>query len=581
MPNDTIVPTPATPDVATMKILTEGQEIPGTYHVVSVAVTRELNRIPKATIILLDGEASKQTFTISNSEDFLPGKKIEIRAGYRSQEDRIFKGMVVSQNVKIRKSGAFLTVECRDEAVKMSLDRKHKYFTEMKDSDAIEELVTNYGLQSDIEPTGVTHKELVQYGTTDWDFIITRTEANGNYCVVDDGKVLVKKPDLSPEPVLSLAFGSTMLEFDAEMDARHQYKKVIASAWDHSNQELLEAEANEPASLPNSNISAEDLAGAVNVENFKLEHSGRLLEPELQSWADAKLLRQRLAKTCGRVTCQGFAGVKPGNMIEIKGVGDRFEGKVFVSGVRHQIAGGNWETDLQFGIKPQWHVQQFDLEQPGAGGLIPPVGGLQIGVVTALEGDPDGEDRIKVRLPVVSISEEGSWARIATLDAGENRGTFFRPEIGDEVIIGFLNNDPRHPVILGGVHSSAKPAPEPANDDNHKKGYVSRSEMKMVFDDEKKIFTLETPSGNKLILSEDEKAITLQDQNGNKIVMDNKGITLDSAKDIVLKAAANLNIDSLKFEANASTGATVSSSATLNLEAGAVAVLKGSIVQIN
>ena len=52
---------------------------------------------------------------------------------------------------------------------------------------------------------------------------------------------------------------------------------------------------------------------------------------------------------------------------------------------------------------------------------------------------------------------------LATLDAGKERGTFFRPEIGDEVVVGFLNDDPRHPVILGMCHSSAKPAPEPAN----------------------------------------------------------------------------------------------------------------------
>ena len=581
MPGQTTVPTPATPDVVTVTILSEGQQIPGTYQVLSVAVTKELNRIPRATLILLDGEASQQTFTISNTPDFLPGKKIEIKAGYRSQEDTIFKGMVVGHNLKIRRTGAYLTVECQDEAVKMTLDRKHKYFTEVKDSDVIEELTGTYSLQNDVEATTVTHKELVQFDATDWDFIITRTEANGKFCIVDDGKVTVKKPDLSTDPVLSLAFGATILEFDVEMDARHQFKKVKTAAWDHSSQELVETEANEPPAVANGNVSATDLADAVKVESFNLGHSGRLQEPELQSWADAKLLRQRLAKTCGRVTCQGFAGVKPGNMLEIQGVGERFEGKVFVSGVRHQIAEGNWETDIQFGVKPGWLVNEFDVEQPAAAGLLPPVGGLQIGVVTVLEGDPDGEDRIKVRLPVISPSEEGVWARIATLDAGENRGTFFRPEIGDEVIVGFLNGDPRHPVVMGGVHSSAKPAPETATDNNHLKGYVSRSEMKMVFDDDKKIFTLETPAGNKLVLSEDEKSITLEDQNGNKIVMNSDGITLESAKDIILKATGDLKMEGLNFEANASVGATVKGSATLNLEASGTATLKGGIVQIN
>ena len=72
---------------------------------------------------------------------------------------------------------------------------------------------------------------------------------------------------------------------------------------------------------------------------------------------------------------------------------------------------------------------------------------------------PDGEDRVQVRVPVINSQDDGLWARVATLDAGENRGSFFRPEIGDEVVLGFLNDDPRDPIILGMLNSSAKPAP--------------------------------------------------------------------------------------------------------------------------
>ena len=87
--------------------------------------------------------------------------------------------------------------------------------------------------------------------------------------------------------------------------------------------------------------------------------------------------------------------------------------------------------------------------------MLPAANGLQIGVVTALEDDPQGDDRIKCRLPMVGAGEEGLWARLATLDAGDGRGTYFRPEIGDEVVVGFLDDDPRNPVILGMCHSSA------------------------------------------------------------------------------------------------------------------------------
>src|SRR5260370_33648601 len=137
-----------------------------------------------------------------------------------------------------------------------------------------------------------------------------------------------------------------------------------------------------------------------------------------------------------------------------------------------------------------------------------------MGIVTALENDPVGEDRIKCRLPLVSTSEEGIWARLATLDAGNDRGTYFRPEIDDEVVVGFLNDDPRHPVILGMCHSSAKPTPEPAKDDNHHKGYVSRKKLKLTFDDEKKIILVRTSPENQLIFYKDPKSYQAHDQHG-------------------------------------------------------------------
>jgi Rhs element Vgr protein len=583
------IPTPATPDVVTMKILSNGSQLPDAFQVVLVVVNQAFNRISSATIVVLDGQASSQDFAISDGSEFVPGAEIEIRLGYRAQEDNVFKGLVTSQNLKVRRNGSYLTVECKDKAVKATLDRKFKYFREVKDSDVMEELIGAHGLQADVEATTNTHKELVQFDATDWDFLMTRTDANGMFCTVKDGAVKIAKPDLGQAPVLTLEFGTTIIEFDAEIDARHQYKAVKANAWDPANQEVVESEASEPGFSENGNLSATDLADSMSVESFTLSHSGRLETPELQNWADAKLLRQRLAKTCGRVTCQGFAAVKPGDIIELKGVGERFNGKVIVSEVRQQVGDGNWETDIQFGVKPGWFSTTYDVQQPSAGGLLPPISGLQIGIVTTLEGDPDGEDRIQVRLPIISKDDEGIWARIATLDAGQNRGTFFRPEIGDEVIVGFLNDDPRHPVVLGMCHSSAKPAPEPPSDDNHVKGYVTRSEMKLLFDDDKKIISLETPNGNKMELTEEGKGIKFEDENGNKIVLNNDGILIESAKDIILKAAGDLKTEGVnvelkaqaEFKAEASVSATLKGSATVTVEGGGQALLKGGIVQIN
>ena len=588
MNDPSTVPTPATPDVCTMAILIGGQEIPGTLHVLSLAVSRELNRIPSAAIQIEDGEPAKATFAASSSDTFLTGKQIEIQLGYRSQNQTVFKGTIVKQRIKIGKSGSVLSVDCFADAVKSTGTSKSRYFIGMKDSDIMEQIFDAHALPKDVEPTAPDLKEVVQYNSSDWDFVLCRAEANGQVVIVGDDKIKVAKPSFGGSPVLQLAFGSTVLELDAEMDARWQSKGIKALSWKAADQAVLDADANEPTLPQAGNVAATDLAQVLGDDTEEVMHAGAIDTPELQAWADARLMRMRLARLRGRARCQGFAAILPDTIVQIDGVGDRFAGRLYVSGVRHTVASGNWETDIQFGLSPEVFAETYNLRPLPTSGLLPPVGGLQMGVVTALENDPDGEDRIKCRLPLISSSEEGVWARLATLDAGDNRGTYFRPEIGDEVVVGFLSEDPRFPVILGMCNSSAKPAPEPAKDDNNHKGYVSREKLKLTFDDDKKIIALQTPAGNQFALSEDAKGITLQDQNGNKITLDDSGITIESVKDLVLKAKKGVQLSGLNTEFSAQSSFKASGSGTVEISGAqtkingdAMTVIKGGMVQIN
>ena len=116
------------------------------------------------------------------------------------------------------------------------------------------------------------------------------------------------------------------------------------------------------------------------------------------------------------------------------------------------------------------------------------------------------------------------------------------PEIGDEVIVGFINDDPRDAVVLGMLHSSAKPAPITAQDVNHEKGFTTRSKMHIHFNDDTKTITIDTPAGNSIKLDENGQKIEIVDQNSNTIKMSPTGIKIDSPKNIDLSAQVNLTI---------------------------------------
>jgi Rhs element Vgr protein len=378
-----------------------------------------------------------------------------------------------------------------------------------------------------------------------------------------------------------VTFGATLLDFDAEMDARNQFAKVSSYSWNYTDQELVEIEANDPGVSLNGNLSASDLSGIIDLENLELRDGGTITEVELQDWADAKLLFQQLSKIRGRAKFQGIPAVKPNTIITLEGVGDRFNGKAYVTGVFHEISEGNWTIDAQFGLNPEWFSETFDIHTPTGSGIIPAIKGLHIGIVTQLESDPNGEDRILVKIPIINNDEQGIWCRVASPDAGDKRGIFFRPEIEDEVIIGFINEDPNNAIVLGMLHSSGKPAPITASDDNHQKGIVTRSEMKVMFDDDKKSIGIETPAGKKITLDEDQGVIKIEDENSNIITIDSSGIKIESAGDIELKASGDVKIEGTNVSIKASAQFKAEGSAGVEMSSSAVAILKGSMVQIN
>ena len=279
MTDTSVIPTPATPDVCSVNVLIEGSEISGEFHILSVAVSNELNRIPRATLELLDGEAAKATFAAADTDHFIPGKRIEIRLGYRSHVDTVFKGIVVKQRIKVRKDASALLVECRDEAVRMTRGLNSRYFIEQKDSEIIEDLIDRHRLQKSVQATTPLLKEVVQYDATDWDFLVCRAEANGQVVTVRDGKVTVATPATGAAPVVTASYGATVLELDAEIDAGCQPTGITATSWSETTQNMLEANAAEPTVTASGNLAAHDLAAVLGGEPNRLRHAGKLSVP--------------------------------------------------------------------------------------------------------------------------------------------------------------------------------------------------------------------------------------------------------------------------------------------------------------
>ncbi|SFK24578.1 Rhs element Vgr protein [Nitrosomonas aestuarii] len=585
--------------VISFTLSSNGQVIADTIQIVSVEISYCVNRIPSAKIIILDGDMPNNDFPVSNRDDFKPGAMIQIKAGYDGKETSLFTGIVIRHNIKIDGDNySRLIIHCKDKAVAMTVGRKNANFVDVKDSDVMMQLVGGYsGLSADVSATPAQFKKLVQYYCTDWDFLLTRADVNGYLVTVEAGKISARKPQVTGDAQLMVTYGIDLMAFDADLDAFAQFSSVKATSWDPSTQAVAEAWTGPVSLNSQGNVDSAELAKVIGPDYFRLQTNIPLDNAALSDWATAQQIKSGLARIRGSATFQGNAKAKIGSLIELKGVGDRFNGNVLVTEAKHRIVNGNWITEIQFGLSEKWFTEQHAIEASLASGRTSGARDLQIGVVKKLDADPDGQYKIQVSIPVMQVDTEGVWARLISFYGSSDFGVFFMPEIGDEVILGYLNGDPSCPVILGSLYSSKrKPAYEPTAENNIK-AVVTRTKLKVEFDEEKKMITLITPNQNRVVISDEQKSILLQDENNNKVELNASGITMDSPKDIKISAKGKLTIEAvgnvevtsqadinnsgLNINHQANIGLVAKGNATAELSASGQTTVKGAMVMIN
>jgi uncharacterized protein involved in type VI secretion and phage assembly len=205
--------------------------------------------------------------------------------------------------------------------------------------------------------------------------------------------------------------------------------------------------------------------------------------------------------------------------------------------------------------------------------------GVVVGVVTN-NRDPDNQGRVKVRFPWLSDSEESWWARIATGMAGPSRGSYFLPEVDDEVLVAFDHGDMRFPYVLGGLWNGKDAPPENnSNGENNIRVIHSRNGHTLKFDDKKGAENFEIKSSSGHIVRLDDKP------GSEKIeVIDKTGsnhITIQSLDNsMAIECKGKLSIKALAIEISADTDVKIEG-VTANLNGSALVKIQGGMVTIN
>jgi uncharacterized protein involved in type VI secretion and phage assembly len=231
------------------------------------------------------------------------------------------------------------------------------------------------------------------------------------------------------------------------------------------------------------------------------------------------------------------------------------------------------------------------------------VTGLRVAIVRDNE-DPENLGRVKLGFPWRDADDKSHWARVATEMTGGDYGTYFLPEVGDEVLVGFENGDIHRPMVIGSLYSgNRKPADNNSDGNNDVRSITTRSGHKIEFDDNDQngIVTIETNAGHKVELDDasGSEKVTIEDKSGNSVEIDavKNSISLSAdqkismeAPTIELSADGKVDVSSDgKVDISGKGQAAVSSKGQLKLEASGIAKLdadgiakiSGALVQIN
>ncbi len=601
------------------QIFLDGQEMKD-LPLITLSISNEINRIPKAKIKLYHsveynaaGSVDQPKFEFQKSEyfnsiptedvpQFVPGQKIEIRIGNEKEEpSSLFEGRITKQRLEAdNNSSVFLFIECKHEANKLTLFKRTRvlhHLSDQADTDsdgkinAVEELTilkkliennSNLTLKWDNEVKELKQENLVQYNCSDWDFLITRAEIHGLVCMVDSDQLILTNPKLQEQASYQLKTKENLVEFEAEYNEVQQADQYNFSNWVSESDDTNDSE--------NKNNSIGTNKDSANIKGSQdISYGAELEQQEINQLKNNLEARQNQGLLTASATIFGTSKINLLDTVEIEGFKGHWDGKTIVSSINHVLYDGKWHTYLDFGLSSVLHQEKFDIGS-NQNPFIPPTAGLIYGKVEKYVKAQNGNEMVQVSIASASTSKDQRtiFARLSTPSGGKNGGVVFRPDKDDEVIIGFIENDPRFPVILGSLFNGNNTSPYSLEKDGSdlvqkQTGFSFFEGWNLSLHSEDNLLSISSPKGLSFELTDDgknSKSITMKYDDSNAITIDKDGISIKGSKITMDAGTGNIEMSSMTTKINSDNEIALEST-QLSASAKAMLELSGSITQVN
>ncbi|MFI6567432.1 phage baseplate assembly protein V [Streptomyces sp. NPDC050534] len=545
--------------------------------VVELDVSEEVGRHGRLTLIVQNWDADSRSVRHSDDGPFVPGTAIAVSLGYHSQLATVFDGVIASLTTHFPRDGRpVLRVEGRSKSILLEHPPRSRQLADVSDADVAAAVGADYSLSTDAAD-GITKPFVVSDRISDWELLKHRAGELGWVTYVRGDTLVLRPPAQKVQPI-QVEHGRHLVELHLTQDLTHAISSAVGVAWDPAALDAAESEQSAAsAGVDIGDRTAHDTAADDSgwpLRDERAESPAVVASDEADARAVATQRNAALAHYFGSGVVQGNPALRCDGWVSIAGVGKRMSGPHYVTAVRHRLSADGYLTEFQVGSPPA---------------LLPPSRtrdrGLALGVVEALD-DPQSLNRVKVRLSWRADAGDGVWARPANLDAGDGYGAVLVPNVGQEVLVGFVDGDPATPVVLGSLYNGTQQPPVVVDaDTNAVRALMTPDGHALHLEDgDSAAAKLLSGKGHSLVLNDkgSEVVITHADS-GNAIRLSADGIELTAAQgDIKLSSSAGtITLDSLKLQAKASGPSAIESSATFELKASGSLGLKGSLVTIN
>jgi uncharacterized protein involved in type VI secretion and phage assembly len=505
------------------------------------------------------------------------GAALEIKTAAAEQQttEPLFRGEIVALEPEFGKEDCIISVRAYDRSFKLNRQRISRTFQNQTAEDMVKAVGQAAGLTpGTIESTGVVHKHFQQSMETDWEFCWRLAAMNDLEFVVQDKTFHFRKREAG-SAAATLTWGDNLLGFRPRMSGIGQPKEVTVANHDPVAKQQLTATASTPTLVAKAE-AANGRGGVVgSLGGDKVVVADRVVDSQAEADRLAQTTLDRIASTF--VEAEGKAHGEPslraGATVKIEKVGQRFSGEYVLTQTRHQFRGGNQYT-TSFVISGRTDHTFSELLRPAKQDAWSSA--LVIGIVTNNK-DPDGLGRVRVKFPALGSDIEGWWARVATINAGNERGLYMMPEVDDEVVVAFEHGDTRRPIVIGSLY--------------HGKAKVPKDLIDGQNNPPKALFGVKSDDKAHL---ESQQAMTLRSHEKMTVEIKRDGqggtgnLLIDAAGGVEQKAAQSFAIDAqqaVTINGHASvtvetTGSLTLKAATIDLQASGPVNVKGAIINL-